>query len=334
MAIGGTSLELKWLEDFLAVAETGNFTRAARVRNTSQAAFSRRIQQLEGWLGVSLIDRSIIPTQLTPAGENFKITASRVLSDMLQSRADIAGAALGAAADQVRLAMPYALVTSALPSWWNAWSGDNALRATISVGNVHELGLSILSGANDLMICFEADHQPILGDLEHLESAVIGSDVLRPYCSASLIDREGYALPWNDKYALPMLMYSNGIYFARLVEMVIERAGGIAERRVVLENDMADVLANMAAAGHGIAWLPQSMVDARPDNTLLPLGGEAWAIPLSIIATRDRSNTNPALMRLWDTIEALRAAAQPATPPSSPYAPPNQSRNTKAPIHH
>ena len=61
-------MEIRWLQDFLAVAETGNFTRAAEQRNASQAAFSRRIQQLEAWVGAALIDRSIIPTRLTPAG--------------------------------------------------------------------------------------------------------------------------------------------------------------------------------------------------------------------------------------------------------------------------
>ena len=48
-------MELRWLQDFLMVAETGNFTRAAEKRNTSQAAFSRRIKSLEAWLGFDLI---------------------------------------------------------------------------------------------------------------------------------------------------------------------------------------------------------------------------------------------------------------------------------------
>lgn len=322
-------MELKWLEDFLAVAETGNFTRAAQVRNTSQAAFSRRIQQLEGWLGVSLIDRSSIPAQLTNAGENFKITASRVLSDMLQSRADIAAAAPGIRADRVRLAIPYAL-TSALPGWWNGWSGADGLEAVVSVGNVHDLGLSILSGANDLMICFEAAHQPVVGDLEHVQSVVIGRDVLRPYCSASLVDRDGIDLPWRGDIPLPLLAYSSGIYFARLVDMVIERAGGISRRRVILENDMADVLANMAAAGLGVAWLPQSMVEARGDTALCPVGNEAWCIPLSIVATRDAGNTKPALTRLWTKIEAMGAAEPSVSQAASLLA---KTRTNKAQAH-
>ena len=316
-------MELKWLQDFLAVAETGNFTRAAAVRNTSQAAFSRRIQQLEAWLGVSLIDRSILPTRLTEAGEHFKLTASKVLSEILETRAEISDGATDARADRVRLALPYALVTTSLPQWWARWTDERPLEAAISVGNVHDLGLSILSGADDIMICFQADHQPILGDLDHLEFMTIGSDMLRPFIGRDLLERERYSLPPADNRPLPLLMYSNGVYFARLVEIVIQRAGGVAHRRTLIENDMSDVLANMVAAGTGIAWLPQSTLDARLDDMIVPIGGDGWSIPLSVIAIRDRTNNKPSVMRLWQTLKTMGAATDKAERVSIPYSPPN-----------
>jgi DNA-binding transcriptional LysR family regulator len=319
-------VELKWLQDFLAVAETGNFTRAAAVRNTSQAAFSRRIQQLEAWLGVSLIDRSILPTRLTEAGENFKLTASKVLSDILETRAGIADAATGTPAGRVRLALPYALVTSSLPGWWSLWTRNRPLEAAITVGNVHDLGVGILSSTHDIMICFQADHQPILGDLDHLESVTIGSDTLRPFIARSLGGQ--FNLPPTSTRPLPLLMYSRGVFFERLVEMVIQRAGGIPQRRTVIENDMSDVLANMAAAGNGIAWLPQTTFDARLDDMLVPLGGDAWSVPLSIIAIRDRTNDKPSVSRLWQILKNMGADAGNA-PVFQPYTPPNRSKNSR-----
>jgi hypothetical protein len=64
-------LEVKWLEDFLALAGTLNFSKAADERNVTQSAFSRRIRQLEAWVGTSLIDRATYPSRLTDAGQRF-----------------------------------------------------------------------------------------------------------------------------------------------------------------------------------------------------------------------------------------------------------------------
>ena len=64
-------MDYAWLLDFLALVDTRSFTEAARVRNSSQPAFSRRIQALEYWAGQRLIDRATQPVGLTPAGREF-----------------------------------------------------------------------------------------------------------------------------------------------------------------------------------------------------------------------------------------------------------------------
>jgi len=64
-------MNLIWLDDFLALAATGNFSRAADDRHTSQPAFSRRIRALEEWIGADLFDRSSQPAQLTEVGQSL-----------------------------------------------------------------------------------------------------------------------------------------------------------------------------------------------------------------------------------------------------------------------
>ena len=64
-------MELKWLEDFVSLAETRSFSRSAELRHITQPAFSRRIQALEAWLGTELIDRSVYSMRLTQAGNVF-----------------------------------------------------------------------------------------------------------------------------------------------------------------------------------------------------------------------------------------------------------------------
>ena len=82
-------MELKWLEDSLSLARTGNFSRSAEERHVTQSAFSRRIQALEAWLGVPVIDRSTYPTALTQAGRAFRETAEEAVRTLYASRADL-----------------------------------------------------------------------------------------------------------------------------------------------------------------------------------------------------------------------------------------------------
>lgn len=40
-------MDLKWLEDFISLAETHSFSRSAELRHVTQPAFSHRIRSLE-----------------------------------------------------------------------------------------------------------------------------------------------------------------------------------------------------------------------------------------------------------------------------------------------
>nr|WP_305000075.1 LysR family transcriptional regulator [Rahnella sikkimica] len=82
-------MELKWFEDFLSVSHCYSFTRAASERNITQSALSRRIKQLEEWLGVPLFDRKTYPIRLTPEGEDFQQTAAELVDSMAQLRSDL-----------------------------------------------------------------------------------------------------------------------------------------------------------------------------------------------------------------------------------------------------
>jgi LysR family transcriptional regulator, hypochlorite-specific transcription factor HypT len=51
-------MELIWLEDYFALAEILNFSRAADLRHVTQPAFSRRIKAVESWVGAALFSRT------------------------------------------------------------------------------------------------------------------------------------------------------------------------------------------------------------------------------------------------------------------------------------
>lgn len=62
-------MELRQLRYFVAVAETGNISRAAQKIFLTQPALSRQIKALESELGQCLLERRAHSVRLTPAGE-------------------------------------------------------------------------------------------------------------------------------------------------------------------------------------------------------------------------------------------------------------------------
>jgi LysR family hca operon transcriptional activator len=65
-------MELRHLRYFVAVAETGSLTEAAKRRlHTSQPSLSRQIRDLEYQVGVELLSRSVHGVELTAAGKAF-----------------------------------------------------------------------------------------------------------------------------------------------------------------------------------------------------------------------------------------------------------------------
>jgi LysR family transcriptional regulator, hypochlorite-specific transcription factor HypT len=159
-----------------------------------------------------------------------------------------------------------------------------------------------MSSAADIAICFESALQPIGFENEQVETTTMGHDVMRPYAAADAIRSRRFGWPGTSSKPVPMLLYSSGVYFARLVDMVIKGSDLPLAHKRVLVSDMADVLRDMAANGLGVTWLPDRTAALNPGLEALP--GDEWLIPLTIKAFRLRDNTNRASWRLWENLKS------------------------------
>ncbi len=75
-------MDLRLLRYFVAVADEGNFNRAAERLHIAQPPLSRAIQQLEAHVGAPLLDRASRPLRLTPVGQLLHDQALQILSRM------------------------------------------------------------------------------------------------------------------------------------------------------------------------------------------------------------------------------------------------------------
>jgi DNA-binding transcriptional LysR family regulator len=76
------NLNLRHLEALVAIARTGNFTRAAQALHISQPTLTVQIHQLEETLGVRLLDRNTRSVKLTQIGKELTPVMQRLVREM------------------------------------------------------------------------------------------------------------------------------------------------------------------------------------------------------------------------------------------------------------
>jgi LysR family transcriptional regulator, hypochlorite-specific transcription factor HypT len=291
-------MDLKWLEDFVSLAETRSFSRSAELRHVTQPAFSRRIQALEAWLGTELIDRSVYPTRFTQAGQVFHEQALTLLSQMRETRALLRGQA-GAANTTIEFALPHTLSLTFFPRWLQriaarletASAPDalsvSALNTRLRALNVHDALLSLVEGGCDLVMGYHHPSHPVMLDPARYDMAVLGRETMSPF-SAPLGEpvpgggEPRHALPiignsekigaagqgatatasgsGNANARAPFLAYTLNAYLGRMTAYIIANTPVPLGLEKVYETDMAEGLKAMTTAGHGIAFLPHSAV--------------------------------------------------------------------------
>ena len=78
-------MELRHLRYFVVLADELHFGRAAKRLHISQPPLSFNIKQLEGTLGLKLLERSSHGVKLTPAGEAFRRSSLLLLAEADQA---------------------------------------------------------------------------------------------------------------------------------------------------------------------------------------------------------------------------------------------------------
>lgn len=290
-------MDLKWLEDFVSLANTGSFSRSAAERNVTQPAFSRRIRALEVWLGTELIDRSTYPTTMTAAGRSFRTAAEEVLTLLSQQRDEFQ---LERA--RTKPALRFAALSTITLTFFPKWLREvetrlGQLTTRLFSGDMHDCVEALSEGHCDFLLSFAHQAVPIMLDPIQFPSVLVGQDRLRP-----VVARTGseMAFPGDKNRPVRYLAYSANTYLCRIVEHILKcNPDHLFE--TCYENSMAEALKAMVLEGHGLAWLPISSISQELERgKLVPVGGPAWELSLDIRLYRSANRLPPTAAAVWE----------------------------------
>jgi DNA-binding transcriptional LysR family regulator len=270
-------MELKWLEDLLVLLEEQSISRAALRRHVTQPAYSRRIRQLEEWLGVELVDRSTKPVRIRPAALAMQDEVRDLVNRFYAIRNRI-----HEATERVTFVAQHTLAISRFPTLIRGVKQHLPEASYRVVPANYDECEALFYNEAELLLCYQNPQHSF--DFTH--SAVVrlelGRDRLIPVASATLARQLG---PLTPGMTIPLLMYQpHGFLAEALNNGCLPRV--IRDYRVetICESAFSASLKEMALADMGIAWLASDLIQQElADGRLLSCADQLGEIELDIV---------------------------------------------------
>lgn len=251
-------MKQEWIEDFLALVEFGTFSRAARERQVTQSAFSRRIQALEQWLNVELFDRQCLPVQPTPLARRYISEFKILLLQLNQLKARMQTEHSGSV--RLSIATQHSLTISHLPSLLRliTTSGDLQVDFTVISENRDDCVALFMRRQVDLLLCIEQVQDPVLHRIPDTVRLHLGSEFIIPV-SAPAPDGQAMHGAQNSEF-VKILTFPARSYMGRLMDVSLSQVMRSRSVEIIHESVFLAGVKEMVKAGLGMAWLPLSLI--------------------------------------------------------------------------
>jgi DNA-binding transcriptional LysR family regulator len=294
-------MDTQSLQAFLAVADTGSFSRAGEQLHLTQPAVSKRIAVLEDLVGARLFDRIGRHVDLTEAGRILLPRARQILVMVDDSRRAL-GNLEGRVAGSLTLATSHHIGLHRLPPLLKAYTRAHPeVRLDLRFLDSEQAYQGVLDGELEIAVVTLAPHpDPQLAVvpiwIDRLCFVCARDHPLARQASPSL-----QALCEHDAVLPGPLTFTRGLIEARFA------AAGLT-LPVALSTNYLETLRMMASIGLGWSLLPEGLVD----DSLLELAVTHTPIhrPLGYLVHRSRTLSNPARAMLAELDASQETAAR------------------------
>jgi DNA-binding transcriptional LysR family regulator len=289
-------MDISALQAFLAIAETGSFSRAADTIFVSQPAISKRIAGLEDELGARLFDRIGRRVQLTPVGQALINPARAILNDIDDAKRRVANL-----------------------------SGE--ISGRLGLGTSHHIGLHRLPPA---LKRFHQDYPDVHLDLRFMDSETACRAVEQGELELAIVTLPTATLGplnavpvWDDPLEIvvgkmhplaakrrinvdalvryPAVLPGTGT-FTR--ELILAALGPRREQlRVGMSTNYLEVLKMLVAIGLGWSALPHTLIDQEIEVVHIKEIKIRRALGIVTHSARTLSNAAQAMIRIVNTMK-------------------------------
>ena len=245
------------IEVFLAAAEEGAISAAARRLGVSPSAVSQQLSGLEAALGTALLDRGARPLRMTPAGAMFRRHAQVMLNAAEEARAELARADL-AGLTTLRLGMIEDFEADVTPRLLSALAQDlKGCRFLLETGPSHRLIDQLDARALDVIVATDLPGDP---EAATREVHPILREPFVAVCPPGAIPQD-----------LPLIQYTARHLIGRQIASHLARLGVKPASRFELDSYHA-ILAMVAAAEGWAILTPLALHQARRFRAQVQVG--------------------------------------------------------------
>lgn len=228
------------LRSFVAIIDTGSFTRAGERVHLTQSTISQQIRRLEQQLGCPLLDRSGRQVVATAEGEKLLGLARRILALLAQAEEQVSEGSIS-----LSLGVPEDFAAGAITPVLAAFARDYPeVRLEVQSGLSHEIWQRFEAGELDLALV--------------KQTRGLGSPLASWREPLVWVDSRDW--PARERDPLPLVVFpSEGLYRRQITEAL----DGLGRRwRIAYVSASLASLQGAVSAGIGVSLLPKRLMPA------------------------------------------------------------------------
>ena len=283
------------IQAFVAIAEHGNFGRAADAIHITQTGLTRRLQNLEAFLGVKLVERTTRSMALTPIGRDFLPRARRLLNELGTALVEIRETGKALRGD-VSIACVPTVGVQYLPriiQRYAALHPNNRIKILDHAS--FRVAEAVLRREAEFGITLLGSHDPELVSVPLLKDRFV------------LVCRDDHALAakkklaWKDLQPYPLIFSGMESGNRQLLDVALAKSEVRLNSFYEVQRSSTEV--GLVAAGVGVAVVPELAMQkgAYPKLRVIALVGPVISRSL-VLLSRKSAYLTPAAQALYDLI--------------------------------